>query len=62
MDNREIARLLGEIADLLEIKNENPLKIRAYRTGSDIAANRPHDLSRLDLRVLRRPLLRRGRR
>ncbi len=48
MDNAAIARILREIADLLEIKNDNPFKIRAYRNGADIAANHPHDLARLD--------------
>ena len=47
MDNLAIARILGEIADLLEIKNENPFKIRAYRNGADIVANHPHDLGTL---------------
>ena len=32
MDNLAIARVLAEIGDLLEIKNENPFKIRAYAT------------------------------
>ena len=53
MDNQAIARILREIADLLEIKNDNPFKIRAYRNGADIAANHPHDLSRLDETGLR---------
>src|SRR5262249_42303369 len=44
---------LREIADLLEIKNENPFKIRAYRNGGDIAANHPHDLASLDEPSLR---------
>jgi len=35
VDNLAIARLLKEIADLLEIKNENPFKIRAYRTAAE---------------------------
>lgn len=35
MDNLAIARILGEIADLLEIKGENPFKIRAYRNAAD---------------------------
>ena len=35
MDNLAIARVLGEIGDLLEIKNENPFKIRAYRNAAD---------------------------
>ena len=48
MDNQAIARILREVADLLEIKNDNPFKIRAYRNGADIAANHPHDLARLD--------------
>ena len=33
MDNQFVARVLAEIADLLEIKGENPFKIRAYRNG-----------------------------
>lgn len=52
MDNQVIARVLGEVADLLEIKGDNPFKIRAYRNGADIAANHPHDLTRLDAREL----------
>ena len=53
MDNQAIARILRETADLLEIKNENPFKIRAYRNGADIAANHPHDLARLNDEGLR---------
>jgi DNA polymerase (family 10) len=34
MENVAIARLLTEIADLLEIKGENPFKVRAYRNGA----------------------------
>jgi DNA polymerase (family 10) len=48
LDNQAIARILGEIADLLEIKNDNPFKIRAYRNGADIVANHPHDLAALE--------------
>src|SRR5207244_6137042 len=47
VDNQAIARILREIADLLEIRDDNPFKIRAYRNGADIAANHPHDLARL---------------
>ncbi|MGE3707448.1 MAG: helix-hairpin-helix domain-containing protein, partial [Vicinamibacterales bacterium] len=53
MDNPGIARILGEIADLLEIKGDNPFKIRAYRNGADIVANHPHDLASLDAAGLR---------
>ncbi|MEX1128032.1 MAG: DNA polymerase/3'-5' exonuclease PolX, partial [Vicinamibacterales bacterium] len=35
MNNLAIARVLAEIGDLLEIKNENPFKIRAYRNAAD---------------------------
>jgi histidinol phosphatase-like PHP family hydrolase len=35
VDNLAIARVLKEIADLLEIKDENPFKIRAYRTAAE---------------------------
>lgn len=53
MDNLAIARILDEIADLLEIKTDNPFKIRAYRNGADIVANHPHRLATLDLAGLR---------
>lgn len=53
MDNPAIARILREIADLLEIKGENPFKIRAYRNGADIAGNHPHELGTLDETGLR---------
>ena len=41
MDNRAIAQVLGEIADLLEIKGENAFKIRAYRSASETIAAWP---------------------
>ena len=53
MDNRAIARVLREIADLLEIKTENPFKIRAYRNGADVVSNHPHELATLDAAGLR---------
>jgi len=53
LDNQAIARILREIADLLEIKNDNPFKIRAYRNGADIVANHPHELATLEPTGLR---------
>jgi DNA polymerase (family 10) len=53
LDNAAIARILGEIADLLEIENENPFKIRAYRNVADIARHHPHELATLDERGLK---------
>jgi DNA polymerase (family 10) len=53
LNNPSIARILGEIADLLELKGDNPFKIRAYRNGADIASNHPHRLAELDEPSLR---------
>jgi DNA polymerase (family X) len=39
MDNLAIARIFSEIADLLEIKAENPFKIRAYRNAGETIAH-----------------------
>jgi DNA polymerase (family 10) len=39
VNNLAIARVLGEIGDLLEIKAENPFKIRAYRHAADTIAH-----------------------
>jgi DNA polymerase (family 10) len=39
MDNFTIARVFREIADLLELKGENPFKIRAYRSAADTVAD-----------------------
>ena len=51
MDNLAIARVLAEIGDLLEIKNANPFRIRAYRNASEAVAHhagRVADLSPAD--------------
>jgi len=41
MNNRDVASLFDEIADLLEFQNANPFRVRAYRN----AARRITDLS-----------------
>jgi DNA polymerase (family 10) len=48
VDNRAIAQVLGEIADLLEIKGENAFKVRAYRSASETVAAWPDAVARLD--------------
>ena len=53
MNNLAVARILREIADLLEIKADNPFKIRAYRNAADIVANHPHQMASLDAVGLR---------
>ncbi len=58
MDNADIARVLDEVADLLEIQGANPFRVRAYRTAartigslaesaSTIAARDPAELAEL---------------
>ena len=47
MDNLAIARVLNEIGDLLEIKNENPFKIRAYRNAADTIVHLPDRVASL---------------
>jgi DNA polymerase (family X) len=53
VDNQPIARVLAEIADLLEIKGENAFKIRAYRGAAETLAAWPDAVSRLDEAKLR---------
>jgi DNA polymerase (family 10) len=53
LDNLAIARVLGEIADLLEIKAGNPFKIRAYRSAADAVAHAPDRVEALDAAALR---------
>jgi DNA polymerase (family X) len=53
MDNQAIARIFSEIADLLEIKSENPFKIRAYRNASETIAHATEKLAYLTDEQLR---------
>jgi DNA polymerase (family 10) len=39
VENLALARVFAEIGDLLEIKNANPFKIRAYRNAADTIAH-----------------------
>jgi DNA polymerase (family 10) len=51
MTNREVAQVLLKIADLLEIKDDNPFKIRAYRNAANTIfrlEENINDLHRLD--------------
>jgi DNA polymerase (family 10) len=53
VDNKSIAQVLAQIADLLEIKGENAFKIRAYRSAADVVATWPDALVRMDAQQLR---------
>ena len=48
MDNAAIARLLFEIGDLLEIRGDNPFKIRAYRNAAETVTAEPTAVAALD--------------
>jgi DNA polymerase (family 10) len=52
LDNLAIARILTEIGDMLELKGENPFKIRAYRNGAEVVAASPEPVSALDAKGL----------
>ena len=45
MQNPDIARLFDEVSDLLEIKGENPFRIRAYRNAARTIRDFPEPLS-----------------
>ncbi|MFH1381209.1 MAG: helix-hairpin-helix domain-containing protein, partial [Candidatus Omnitrophota bacterium] len=47
MKNLEIAAIFSNIADLLEIKNENPFRIRAYRKASQTLEDITKDIAHL---------------
>jgi DNA polymerase (family 10) len=53
LDNKSVARTLLEIADLLELKGENPFKIRAYRNAADVVSHAAEAVSALDDAALR---------
>jgi DNA polymerase (family X) len=45
MDNRAIARMLSETADLMEISSEDPFRIRSYRTAAGVIEGHPEQLA-----------------
>lgn len=45
--NQEIAVIFNEMADLLEIDNANPFRVRAYRTAALHIANYSHSLHKM---------------
>ena len=53
LDNRAVARTLSEIADLLELRGDNPFKIRAYRNAVDIVSQAAEQVAGLDEAALR---------
>lgn len=45
MDNREIARLLAEAADLMEIAAEDSFRIRSYRNAAGVVESYPESMA-----------------
>ncbi len=43
--NADIAKRFEEFADLLEIKGDNPFRIRAYRNAARVVEDLPHELA-----------------
>ncbi|MCD6412860.1 MAG: DNA polymerase/3'-5' exonuclease PolX [Elusimicrobia bacterium] len=47
MKNEEIAKKLQDIANLLEIKGENPFKIRSYANAAETVSSLPEDIAKI---------------
>ncbi len=47
MTNLEIARIFSEIADILEIREENPFKVRAYRRVTQLLESLPQEVEEI---------------
>lgn len=47
MENVEIARILEEYADLLEISDDNPFHVRSYRKAAQTVAGLSRPVTRL---------------
>lgn len=50
MENSEIARIFHEIADLLEVKGDNPFRVRSYRNAALVVEGLPESLRTLALK------------
>jgi DNA polymerase (family X) len=47
MTNQEIAAVFRRLADLLELRDENPFKVRSYRTAAETIEDTPAQLVEL---------------
>jgi DNA polymerase (family X) len=53
VENIAIARVFAEIADLLEVKSENPFRVRAYRNAASAIADSGERIADLPIEQLR---------
>ncbi len=47
MTNKEVAQILGQTADILEIKGENQFRINAYRRAAQVIETLPKDINQV---------------
>ena len=47
MNNADISQAFEELADLLELRGENPFRVRAYRTGAKAILELPRPVKEL---------------
>src|SRR5215471_12472942 len=47
MDNKTVATILYETADLMEVKGEDPFRIRSYRRAAEAIESLPQSLTEL---------------
>ncbi len=47
MENREVARLIAETADLMEIASEDPFRVRSYRNAAAVIENLPERIEEI---------------
>src|SRR5512134_1532657 len=45
--NAEVAAVLSQVADLLEINGENPFRVRAYRTAARTVGDLPRSVAQM---------------
>ncbi|MDA8085786.1 MAG: DNA polymerase/3'-5' exonuclease PolX [Nitrospiraceae bacterium] len=54
MINSEAARIFSEIADMLELSDENPFRVRAYRRAAMVVEGHPSDISKMSKEELKK--------
>jgi DNA polymerase (family X) len=53
MQNHEIAKMLDEVADMLEVSEDNFFRVRAYRNVARTVRDHPHPLAQMNAEQLR---------
>jgi DNA polymerase (family 10) len=53
MQNHEVAKVLDEVADMLEVSEDNFFRVRAYRNAARTVRDHPHPLAQMDDKQLR---------